>query len=126
MLGLGRPKLLRTRPSLLQLISKRNIDELSQPRTLSHLPKLEDDVDDLPPLPASRPSSPTKTEPPFPFPTSIAERIHTKTMAPARTDEEEQGGKIFSISGPVIVAENMIGCAMYELVGLDLVTAPAT
>ncbi|KKY28428.1 putative vacuolar atp synthase catalytic subunit [Phaeomoniella chlamydospora] len=37
-------------------------------------------------------------------------------MAPARTqDEEFHGGKIFSVSGPVIVAENMIGCAMYEL-----------
>lgn len=25
-------------------------------------------------------------------------------------------GSVFSVSGPVIVAENMIGCAMYELV----------
>ncbi|KAI9828461.1 MAG: H(+)-transporting V1 sector ATPase subunit A [Thelocarpon impressellum] len=29
---------------------------------------------------------------------------------------EDQYGSIFSVSGPVIVAENMIGCAMYELV----------
>ena len=29
---------------------------------------------------------------------------------------EEQYGSIFSVSGPVVVAENMIGCAMYELV----------
>lgn len=29
---------------------------------------------------------------------------------------EEQYGAIFSVSGPVIIAENMIGCAMYELV----------
>ncbi|KAK5150317.1 H(+)-transporting V1 sector ATPase subunit A [Oleoguttula sp. CCFEE 6159] len=29
---------------------------------------------------------------------------------------EEQYGSIFSVSGPVIVAENMLGCAMYELV----------
>ncbi|EOD52983.1 putative vacuolar dynamin-like gtpase protein [Neofusicoccum parvum UCRNP2] len=29
---------------------------------------------------------------------------------------EEQYGSVFSVSGPVIVAENMIGCAMYELV----------
>ncbi|KAN0080722.1 Dynamin central region domain containing protein [Elaphomyces granulatus] len=28
---------------------------------------------------------------------------------------EDQYGSIFSVSGPVIVAENMIGCAMYEL-----------
>lgn len=29
---------------------------------------------------------------------------------------EDQYGSIFSVSGPVVVAENMIGCAMYELV----------
>ena len=29
---------------------------------------------------------------------------------------EDQYGAVFSVSGPVIVAENMIGCAMYELV----------
>lgn len=29
---------------------------------------------------------------------------------------ESQYGQIFSVSGPVVVAENMIGCAMYELV----------
>lgn len=34
---------------------------------------------------------------------------------------ENQHGAVFSISGPVIVAENMIGVAMYELckVGKD-------
>ncbi|GEQ72299.1 hypothetical protein JCM33374_g5986 [Metschnikowia sp. JCM 33374] len=30
--------------------------------------------------------------------------------------EESSYGQIFSVSGPVVVAENMIGCAMYELV----------
>ena len=29
---------------------------------------------------------------------------------------EEQHGSIYSVSGPVVVAENMIGCSMYELV----------
>jgi len=29
---------------------------------------------------------------------------------------EEQYGSVYSVSGPVIVAENMLGCAMYELV----------
>lgn len=29
---------------------------------------------------------------------------------------ESQYGQIFSVSGPVVVAENMVGCAMYELV----------
>lgn len=31
-------------------------------------------------------------------------------------DGEEQFGSIYSVSGPVVVAENMIGVAMYELV----------
>jgi len=30
--------------------------------------------------------------------------------------DEDRYGSVFSVSGPVIVAENMIGCAMYELV----------
>lgn len=29
---------------------------------------------------------------------------------------ESEYGQIYSVSGPVIIAENMIGCAMYELV----------
>jgi len=29
---------------------------------------------------------------------------------------EDQYGSVFSVAGPVVVAENMIGCAMYELV----------
>merc|ERR1712226_98424 len=31
-------------------------------------------------------------------------------------DDDEQKGSIYSVSGPVVIAENMIGCAMYELV----------
>ena len=30
--------------------------------------------------------------------------------------ENRRYGQIYSVSGPVIIAENMIGCAMYELV----------
>jgi len=43
---------------------------------------------------------------------------HTTTaIMPPKQDAsgESQTGSIFSVSGPVIVAENMIGCAMYEL-----------
>ncbi|CAI7678400.1 unnamed protein product [Penicillium pancosmium] len=38
--------------------------------------------------------------------------------------DTQEHGSIFSISGPVVVAENMIGCAMYELcqVGHDLLS----
>lgn len=34
-------------------------------------------------------------------------------------DTEDHHGSIFSVSGPVVVAEDMIGCAMYELVSCD-------
>lgn len=37
-------------------------------------------------------------------------------MAPSNDNDNEHQGSIFSVSGPVIVAENMIGVAMYELV----------
>jgi hypothetical protein len=41
-------------------------------------------------------------------------------MAPSgkgsSSSEDAQLGAVFSVSGPVVVAENMIGCAMYELV----------
>ena len=42
------------------------------------------------------------------------------------SDDTENNGKIFSVSGPVVVAEHMIGCAMYELVGdsSEIVTNP--
>lgn len=45
--------------------------------------------------------------------------IESKTNMPpkdAKDYDMENTGLVFSISGPVIVAENMIGCAMYELV----------
>lgn len=45
------------------------------------------------------------------------------------SDDSENHGKIFSVSGPVVVAEHMIGCAMYELVGdsasSDIVDKPS-
>ncbi|KAJ5050937.1 uncharacterized protein L3040_002804 [Drepanopeziza brunnea f. sp. 'multigermtubi'] len=36
--------------------------------------------------------------------------------AAIKDDDDEQYGSIYSVSGPVVVAENMIGVAMYELV----------
>lgn len=42
-----------------------------------------------------------------------ASRALRKTRS--RTDTHV-AGKVFSVSGPVVVAEEMLGCAMYELV----------
>ncbi|KAI6809904.1 CoA-transferase family III, partial [Hortaea werneckii] len=51
--------------------------------------------------------------------TPPATRGTTSTMPPKQQQNadsvENQVGSIFSISGPVIVAQHMIGCAMYEL-----------
>jgi hypothetical protein len=49
--------------------------------------------------------------------------VHQSERMPSRKDleaEEEHYGSVYSVSGPVIVAENMFGCAMYELVGKTL------
>lgn len=112
MLGLGRPRL-KSRPSLLDLISRREHSEQpvrsespepfqppSTPSTVSPPPELPPLPDS--PAPASSTTSISLSTPPI-----------TSTMASKDTQEH---GSIFSISGPVVVAENMIGCAMYELV----------
>ncbi|ODV88978.1 hypothetical protein CANCADRAFT_53321 [Tortispora caseinolytica NRRL Y-17796] len=39
-----------------------------------------------------------------------------KEMSKLNGDKESQYGSVFSVSGPVVIAQNMIGCAMYELV----------
>ncbi|KAJ5165621.1 uncharacterized protein N7500_007451 [Penicillium coprophilum] len=99
MLGLGRPRL-KARASLLDLITKHTLTQPSPPA-------------ELPPLPDS-PSSTTSSH-------SVS--LHsTQASSIMTSDNSEKHGSIFSVSGPVVVAENMIGCAMYELcrVGYDM------
>ncbi|KAJ5947983.1 hypothetical protein N7466_000998 [Penicillium verhagenii] len=106
MLGLGRPQL-KSRSSLLDLISGR---ELKEHRASTPPPP------ELPPLPDSpAPSNSTTSTTPI----SSTSTSNTSTMGSEDTHEQ---GAIFSVSGPVVVAEHMIGCAMYELcnVGHDL------
>lgn len=74
MLGL-RPKL-RTRPSLFDLITKKNINQLS--RSESTEDSIKEEEEHLPPLPTS-PSSVRQEPPPFAHPT---EPPSTSTMAP--------------------------------------------
>lgn len=121
MLGL-RPRL-RARPSLIDLVTQKNIDQLSShPQPLSSpISDRELDDDDKAPLSTALPESPaldrTDSEPPLPIEAGKAQKTPV-TMAPRQRDEsgEDQQGQIFSVSGPVVVAEHMIGCAMYELV----------
>jgi V-type (H+)-ATPase V1 A subunit len=126
MLGL-RPRL-RSRPSLLDLVRKSNIDHLSQsPQRIDRL-----EADDRPkhiPLPSSPLITPQRelqspTSPPPPYSAVDTSRSRSSSlrekkvkMAPKdQQDGESERGSVYSISGPVIVAENMTGVAMYELV----------
>lgn len=104
MLGLNARRL-RTRPSLLELLG------------VADLPLSPPVVELLPPLPLSH--SPSSSFSPPSAPASSTPHSTSHTMAP--NDRQDAGvgdqvGSVFSVSGPVVVAENMIGCAMYELV----------
>ncbi|KAI9882345.1 MAG: vacuolar protein sorting-associated protein 1 [Watsoniomyces obsoletus] len=116
MLGLNRR--LQARPSFLDLIAKKDIDRPSTP-TSSPV------SDPHAPHTLSLPSSPV-TPPPQASASTQKSEVESKTnvdiMPPnsakkeVRDSAEDQYGSIFSVSGPVLVAENMTGCAMYELV----------
>lgn len=144
MLGLRPRPQLKSRPSFLELIAKtRDISlttaALDPPLASSLDSALDDDEPQDPRLPApidvALPASPQRssldtatdaaeepedlsldeqeeTEPSTPTSTHTATTMGSK--APSQEQETEHGS-IFSISGPVIIAENMIGCAMYEL-----------
>ncbi|GLI81754.1 H(+)-transporting V1 sector ATPase subunit A [Penicillium ochrochloron] len=121
MLGLGRPRL-KARPSLLDLISRRE----EHPITTTPTPTVTADPSsppsppELPPLPDS-PTSASSTTTSTTFSVSTPSTQTSSTMSPAK-DDSHAHGSVFSVSGPVVVAEHMIGCAMYELchVGKDL------
>ncbi|KAE8162767.1 ATP synthase alpha/beta family, nucleotide-binding domain-containing protein [Aspergillus tamarii] len=135
MLGLG-VRRLKTRPSLLDLIEVSSScgGGSDQPSLLSSSSP-PTDIDQLPPLPDSptSPSSssscssssfPTHTTTLNPSPSSSS--VHPpaiRIMAPSGKGPQDEAhhGSVFSVSGPVVVAKNMIGCAMYELcrVGRD-------
>lgn len=92
-----------------------------------------------PPQSSSTPSRPSTSPAPTPLPLLESPPGHrrsqslevqegtstraenTKNMAKDSERKRQEAGEdrygaVFSVSGPVIVAENMIGCAMYELV----------
>ena len=61
--------------------------------------------------------------PETPETTPVTQKISSKPIIkmPRKQAEaaEEHYGAVYSVSGPVIVAENMLGCAMYELVRVE-------
>lgn len=114
MLGIGRPRLAH-RKSLLEFITGKSIDDLSDLKYLQiklGLPELIEDIEE----------GASTSYNPFTFPQPLhaletAARTFRKMPASKESGigDEDQHGAIFSISGPVIIAENMIGVAMYEL-----------
>ncbi|KAK8184673.1 ATP synthase alpha/beta family, nucleotide-binding domain-containing protein [Phyllosticta citribraziliensis] len=124
MLGL-RPQL-KARPSLIDLVSDQNIDRLSVRPTTPNPTSEPDEDEPQAPYEVPLPDSPTynRSRPYFNVsrtPTDDQAALKP-TMPPKQSQRKAQEagedlyGSVFSISGPVIIAENMIGCAMYELV----------
>ncbi|PNS21165.1 V-type ATPase, A subunit [Sphaceloma murrayae] len=123
MLGL-RPRL-KARPSFLDLIRTQSIEKLSVQKIPPPTEALAVSLNGYSPAPVQvpLPESPTKEKSLENLASAeVAPQTGYCNMAPNKkndangADEEKQYGSIFSISGPVVVAENMIGCAMYELV----------
>jgi V-type H+-transporting ATPase subunit A len=125
MLGLG-VRRLKARPSLLDLIANRGVGDLSSSARSQKPPSSPPRPGDLPPLPVSPTTSIDSTgssSPNIPPPLLITPSVQTPVshiMASSgkgpESSEDAHHGTVFSISGPVVVAENMLGCAMYELV----------
>ncbi|EXJ70073.1 V-type proton ATPase catalytic subunit A [Cladophialophora psammophila CBS 110553] len=124
MLGFGRPRL-RHRKSVIEFITGKSIDDLAIVSDLKYLhlqlglPSLiEDELDEGE---LAGPSSDNSSSV-FAFPQPL-QTLHTTARTyrrmPASKESgigsDHQNGSVFSVSGPVIVAENMIGVAMYEL-----------
>ncbi|CEN60595.1 Putative V-type proton ATPase catalytic subunit A [Aspergillus calidoustus] len=124
MLGLG-VRRLKARPSLLDLIANRGVGDLSSSARSQKPPSSPPRPGDLPPLPVSPTTSIDSTgssSPNIPPPLLITPSVQTPVshiMASSgkgpESSEDAHHGTVFSISGPVVVAENMLGCAMYEL-----------
>ena len=113
MLGL-RPGL-KHRKSIIEFVTGKSIDELSDLQYLRISLGLPDLIEEL-----DEPSPSTAFS--FPQPVNYLHSTATtyRRIMPAAKqssgdDDDRQDGSIFSISGPVIVAEKMTGVAMYEL-----------
>lgn len=130
MLGLGRPRFQKNK-SIVEFITGKTIEEISDLKYVQLQLALPDLLDDE--LDGDLPGPSNFNEASiFAFPQPLQHRdLHTtartyRKMPAAKDttnagDDDKQTGSIFSVSGPVIVAEHMIGVSMYELckVGYD-------
>jgi hypothetical protein len=134
MLGLRPRPQLRARSSLIDLIAQSKLHR-SRPSTPTSVPtssspylnKLVEEAAAVPLPDISISNEQLKLleateDPVYPKTVQKVKMAPTKKERKAAEAEEDQYGAVFSVSGPVIVAENMLGCAMYELVRIQLST----
>jgi hypothetical protein len=132
MLGLRPRPQLRARSSLIDLIAQSKLHR-SRPSTPTSVPtsgspflnKLVEEAAAVPlpdiPIGNEQLKLIEATEDPVhPRPVVKLKMAPSKKERKAAEADEDQYGAVFSVSGPVIVAENMLGCAMYELVRIQL------
>lgn len=126
MLGIQPRPHLKPRPSLLDLIAQSNHrQQTSRPRSSPAPAPLPLPTTAAEALALPLPESPVKSNHHSHFEANLpppAQSPRVRIKMPSKRQEDEAGeeyyGSVFSVSGPVIVAENMLGCAMYELVRL--------
>lgn len=126
MLGLRPRPQLRARSSLIDLIAQSRIERSrpSTPQAVSttnpFLTELVEEAAAIPLPEISVEHQYTKSSDKLSEAADIEvlpAKLNKVKMAPKKEDnDDEQLGSVFSVSGPVITAENMLGCAMYELV----------
>jgi V-type H+-transporting ATPase subunit A len=116
MLGFGRPRL-QHRKSILEFITGKSIEDLSElglvHRELGIL--LEEEGIDDSYTPSASALAFTFSQPINTLETSARTFRRMPAAKESGVDDDNQHGVVFSVSGPVIVGENMIGVAMYEL-----------
>lgn len=118
MLGFGRPKL-KHRKSILEFITGKSIEDLSElalvHRELGILLEEEGIDDSLSYTPSASALAFTFAQPINTLETSARSFRRMPAAKESGVGDDNQHGVVFSVSGPVIVGENMIGVAMYEL-----------
>lgn len=116
MLGFGRPRL-KHRKSILEFITGKSIEDLSElslvHRELGIL--LEEEGIDDSYLPSASALPFTFAQPINTLETTARTFRRMPAAKESGLEEDAQHGVVFSVSGPVVVGENMIGVAMYEL-----------
>lgn len=112
---------LKHKKSVIEFVTGKSIDELSDLKFLQLQLGLPDLAEELDESSTSAPTAFTFAQPVNYLHSTARTYYRMPAAKESGQDDDQQHGAIFAISGPVIVAENMRGVAMYELckVGKD-------